>query len=107
MRSLRTSTREQSLLTATKEKPDQQRRPTFIDYVKAFDCVEHNNKSLWKILKEMGIPDHLHCLLRNLYAVKKLPWYKASLVTQLVKNPPARQATQVQSLGQEYLLEKG
>ena len=43
----------------------------FIDYVKAFDCVDHNNKSLWKILKEMGIPDHLHCLLRNLYAVKK------------------------------------
>ena len=38
----------------------------FIDYAKAFDCVEHNN--LWKILKEMGIPDHLTCLLRNLYA---------------------------------------
>ena len=36
-----------------------------IDYVKAFDCVEHNK--LWKILKEMGIPDHLTCLLRNLY----------------------------------------
>ena len=36
----------------------------FIDYVKAFDCVDHNN--LWKILKEMGIPDHLTCLLRNL-----------------------------------------
>ena len=37
-----------------------------IDYVKAFDCMEHNK--LWKILKEMGIPDHLTCLLRNLYA---------------------------------------
>ena len=37
----------------------------FIDYAKAFDCVEHNK--LWKILKEMGIPDHLTCLLRNLY----------------------------------------
>ena len=37
----------------------------FIDYVKAFDCVDHNK--LWKILKEMGIPDHLICLLRNLY----------------------------------------
>ena len=37
-----------------------------IDYVKAFDCVDHNK--LWKILKEMGIPDHLTCLLRNLYA---------------------------------------
>ena len=38
----------------------------FIDYTKAFDCVEHNK--LWKILKEMGIPDHLTCILRNLYA---------------------------------------
>ena len=37
----------------------------FIDYAKAFDCVAHNK--LWKILKEMGIPDHLTCLLRNLY----------------------------------------
>ena len=38
----------------------------FIDYAKAFDYVDHNK--LWKILKEMGIPDHLICLLRNLYA---------------------------------------
>ena len=38
----------------------------FIDYVKAFDCVDQNN--LWKIMKEMGIPNHLTCLLRNLYA---------------------------------------
>ena len=38
----------------------------FIDYAKAFDCVDHNQ--LWKILREMGIPDHLTCLLRNLYA---------------------------------------
>ena len=38
----------------------------FIDYLKAFDCVDHNK--LWKILKEMGIPDHLTCLLKNLYA---------------------------------------
>ena len=38
----------------------------FIDYAKAFDCVDHNK--LWKILKEMEIPDHLTCLLRNLYA---------------------------------------
>ena len=38
----------------------------FIDYAKAFDCVDH--KKLWKILKEMGIQDHLTCLLRNLYA---------------------------------------
>ena len=38
----------------------------FTDYAKAFDCVDHNK--LWKILKEMGIPEHLTCLLRNLYA---------------------------------------
>ena len=38
----------------------------FIDYAKAFDCVDHNN--LWKILKELGIPDHLTCLLRHLCA---------------------------------------
>ena len=38
----------------------------FIDYAKVFDCVDHNN--LWKILKEMGIQDHLICFLRNLYA---------------------------------------
>ena len=38
----------------------------FIDYAKAFDCVDYNK--LWKMLKEMGIPDHLTCLLRNLYA---------------------------------------
>ena len=41
----------------------------FIDYAKAFDCVDHN--ILWTVLKEMGIPDHLTCLLRNLYAGQK------------------------------------
>ena len=41
----------------------------FIDYIKAFECVNHNK--LWKILKEMGIPDHLTCLLRNLYTVQE------------------------------------
>ena len=41
----------------------------FIDYTKAFDCVDHNKR--WKILKEMGIPDHLTCLLGNLYAGQK------------------------------------
>ena len=41
----------------------------FVDYAKAFDCVDHNE--LWKILKEMGIPDHLTCLLRSLCAVRK------------------------------------
>ena len=41
----------------------------FLDYAKAFDCMDHNK--LWKILKQMGIPDHLNCLLRNLYAGQK------------------------------------
>ena len=38
----------------------------FIDYAKTFDCVDHNK--LWKILREMGVPDHLTCLLRNMYS---------------------------------------
>ena len=41
----------------------------FIDYAKAFDCVDH--EKLWKILQDIGIPDHLTCLLRNLYAGQK------------------------------------
>ena len=41
----------------------------FIDYDKAFDCADHNK--LWKILQEMGIPDHLTCLLRNLYVAQE------------------------------------
>ena len=41
----------------------------FIDYAKAFDCVDDNKQ--WKILQEIGIPDHLTCLLRNLYQVRK------------------------------------
>ena len=43
-----------------------QKNICFIDYVKAFDCVDHNK--LWKILQEMGVPEHLTCLLMNLYA---------------------------------------
>ena len=43
----------------------------FIEYAKAFDCVDHNK--LWKILQEKGIPDHLTCLLRNLYASQEAP----------------------------------
>ena len=46
-----------------------QKNICFIDYAKAFDCVSQNK--LWKILKEMGIPDHFNCLLRNLYAGKE------------------------------------
>ena len=41
----------------------------FIDYAKVFDCIDHNK--LWKILKEMGIPDHLTCLLRNCMQARK------------------------------------
>ena len=51
----------------------------FIDYAKAFDCVDHNK--LWKILQEMGIPDHFTCLLRNLYAGQE-----TTLRTGLVPN---------------------
>ena len=49
----------------------------FIDYAKAFNCVDHNN--LWKILKEMGVPDHPTCLLRNLYVdqeAENREWFK-------------------------------
>ena len=60
----------------------------FVDYAKAFDCVDHNK--LWKILQEMGLPDHLSCLLRNLYEVKK---------QQL--EPDMEQQT-VSKLGKEY-----
>ena len=47
-------------------KSEKQGLYVYIDYAKAFDCVDHNK--LWKILREMGISDHLTCLLRNLYA---------------------------------------
>ena len=54
------------------KKQEGSRKTSFclIDYAKAFDCVDHNK--LWKILKEMGIPDHLTCLLRNLYACQEV-----------------------------------
>ena len=57
----------------------------FIEYAKAFDCVDHNK--LWKILKEMGIPDHLTCLLRSLECCS--PWGRKELDTteQLNSNP--------------------
>ena len=65
-------TRDQKLPTSTgsSKKQESSRKKNiyfcFIDYAKSFDCVGHNK--LWKILKEMGIPDHLPCLMRNLYA---------------------------------------
>ena len=52
-----------------KARVSEKRLLTFTDNAKTFDCVDHNK--LWKILKEMGIPDHLTCLLRNLYAGQK------------------------------------
>ena len=61
----------------------------FSDYAKAFDCVDHNK--LWKILQEMGILDHLHCLLKNLYAGQEATvrtghgttdWFKTGKVCQ-------------------------
>ena len=55
----------------------------FIDYVKAFDCVDHNK--LWKILKEMGISDHLTCLFRNLYAGQEAT-VRTGLNNRLVPN---------------------
>ena len=51
----------------------------FIDYAKAFDCVDHNK--LWKMLQEMGIPDHLTCLLRNLYAGQETPFTNGHGIT--------------------------
>ena len=62
----------QHLLDHQKRKRVPEKKPInfcFIDYAKAFDCVDHNK--LWKILKKMGIPDHLTYLLRNVYQVKK------------------------------------
>ena len=56
----------------------------FIDYAKAFDCVDHNK--LWKILQEMGIPDHLTCLLRNLYAGQEATVRTRHGTTRLVPN---------------------
>ena len=60
----------------------------FIDYIKVFDCVDHNK--LWKILQEMGIPDHLTCLLRNLNAGQE------AIVRTLY-------GTTVSKLGKEYI----
>ena len=62
----------------------------FIDYAKAFDCVDHNK--LWKILQEMGIPDHLTCLLRNLYAGQE-----ATVRTVALEQWPSSK------LGKEYI----
>ena len=55
-----------NILWIIKRAREFQKNICFIDYAKASDCVDHNK--LWKILQEMGIPDHLTCLLRNLYA---------------------------------------
>ena len=62
-----------------------------IDYAKAFDCVDHNQ--LWKILKEMGIPDHQTCLLRNLYGMQ----YKQQQLEQDMEQQTGSK------LGKEYV----
>ena len=51
---------------SSKKQESYKKKICFIDYAKSFDCVDHNKQ--WKILKEMEIPDHLTCFLRNLYA---------------------------------------
>ena len=56
----------------------------FIDYAKAFDCMDHNK--LWKILKEMGIPDHLTCHLRNLYAGQEATTFNFKILSWSSKN---------------------
>ena len=60
----------------------------FIDYAKAFDCVDHNKQ--WEMLKEMGIPDHLICLLRNLYAGQEATVRTGHGTTELVPNRKRR-----------------
>ena len=69
-----------------------QKKICFIDYAKAFDCVDHNK--LWKILQVMGMPDHLTCLLRNLYVQ----------VRKQQLEPAMKQET-VSKLGKEYTKE--
>ena len=56
----------------------------FIDYAKAFDCVDHNK--LWKILQEMRMPDHLTCLLRNLYAGQEATVVTGRVTTNWFQN---------------------
>ena len=58
-----------SVGSSKKQENSRKTSTSAIDYAKAFDCVDHNK--LWKILKEMEIPDHLTCLLRNLYGVQE------------------------------------
>ena len=75
----------------------------FIDYAKAFDCVDHNK--LWKILKEMGIPDHLTYLLRNLYAGEEAT-VRTGHGTRLVPNlerKKKKQKNKKNKSGKEYV----
>ena len=73
-----------------------------IDYAKAFDCVDHNK--LWKILKEMGIPDHLTCLLRNCMQVRG---QQLELdMEQQSGSKSGKEYIRVRSLGREDPLEK-
>ena len=69
---------------SSKKQESSRKKICFIDYAEAFDCV-YNNK-LWKILKEMGIPEHLTCLLRNLYAGQEATVRSGHGTTDLVPN---------------------
>ena len=69
----------------------------FIDYAKAFDCVDHNK--LWIIQKEVGIPDHLTCLLRNLYA-----GHEATVRTRYGTTDWFKIGKEVRQLGKEYIV---
>ena len=102
-----------------KKQGNSRKTSTSASLANTFDCVDHNK--LWKILKEMGVSDHLICLLRNLYVGQEATvrirhgttdWFKTgkgghqscilspySLVAQMVKHLPAMQETRVQSLG--------
>ena len=82
----------------------------FIDYAKAFDCVDHNK--LWKILQEMGIPDHLTCLLRNLYAGQEATVRTARGTTNRLVPNRGRSTCQgciltVTLLNAEYIMRNG
>ena len=66
----------------------------FIDYDRAFDCVDHNK--LWKFLQEMGIPDHLTCLQRNLYAGQE------ATVRNVWNNSPEQQTGKTDSLERQF-----
>ena len=73
----------------------------FIDSAKAFDCVDH--KKLWKMLKEMGIPDHLICLLRNLYAGQSFGHVEKERQPQSLTHLPPRGTLEILDIADRIL----